>query len=109
MINQLGQKVRELRSQMGFGLNEFARKIGVSPGYLSNLETGKTDTIPLAILEKLQNELQLLPLKDEPQIFSEIELRCKKINRLLHQLNSENPEAVEYLLSTIEKGLDLFK
>ena len=42
MITQLGQTIRNLRKQKNITLNDFADKLDISAGYLSNLETGKT-------------------------------------------------------------------
>lgn len=53
MITQLGQTIRNLRKQKNITLNDFADKLDISAGYLSNLETGKTDTISLQLLVKL--------------------------------------------------------
>ena len=53
MIQNLGQTIRNLRKQKGISLQNFAEQIEVSPGYLSNLETQKTDTISLTLLSKL--------------------------------------------------------
>jgi transcriptional regulator with XRE-family HTH domain len=109
MLNQLGSLIRTSRKQKGIPLNEFAEKLGVSAGYLSNLETGKTDTISLSLLEKLQEELNLLPIKDtEDADNDEFRYRLQKVSRLLIQLNRENPDEAEYLLSFVEKGIELF-
>jgi transcriptional regulator with XRE-family HTH domain len=35
-----GSFVRKKRQEMGFGLNEFARMLGVSPAYWSRIERG---------------------------------------------------------------------
>jgi transcriptional regulator with XRE-family HTH domain len=35
-----GQMVRARRNEMGFGLNEFAERLGLSPAYWSRIERG---------------------------------------------------------------------
>lgn len=105
-MQNFGQMIRVIRIQKKYGLNEFAREIGVSPGYLSNLETGKTMNIQLDILEKIQNKLgldQRLILHEE----TEFECRLNRMQRLLSQMNQEHPVFADYLLQTIESGLGL--
>lgn len=48
----LGQALREIREKMGLPLSEAAHGIGISPGYLSNIEASRK--VPtLAILYKV--------------------------------------------------------
>jgi len=109
MLNQLGSLIRTSRKQKGISLNEFAERLGVSAGYLSNLETGKTVTINLSLLEKLQEELNLLPIKEIDEANNdEFRYRIEKVFELLIQLNQKNPNEAEYLLSFVEKGIELF-
>jgi transcriptional regulator with XRE-family HTH domain len=105
-LKNLGHQIRIIRQKKGIGLNTFAHQLGVSPGYLSNLETGKTETVQLSVLEQLQQELHLVPHPDDDQ--SELSLRIQRIRQLLSQLESTDPEAVNYLLSTMEQGLEVF-
>ncbi|WP_345243236.1 helix-turn-helix domain-containing protein [Pontibacillus salipaludis] len=104
MFQDLGKRVRMLREQKGIGLNTYAKTLGVSPGYLSNLETGKTDTIELTLLSKLQDEFTIFPLQKEE---SEIDYRLSRILEQLKTLNNFDPLAVDYLLQTIEKGIEV--
>jgi transcriptional regulator with XRE-family HTH domain len=106
MLQNLGQHIRTLRQQKGIGLNAFAERLGVSSGYLSNLETGKTDSIQMTILEKLQEEFTLLPLQAEP-LDDDINYRVNRVKYRLKELEHQNPEGVDYLLATLENGLDL--
>lgn len=108
MITDFGKHVRALRKQKGISLNAFAEQINVSPAYLSNLETGKTETIQLSLFEKLQEELHLYPLHQNEAIDSEINFRLTRIKQLLHTLHEKNPKEAEYLLSVVEQGLSLF-
>jgi transcriptional regulator with XRE-family HTH domain len=104
MMQELGRKVRELRIRKGIGLNEFAKELCVSPGYLSNLETGKSDNIKLTLLEKLQNELHLLPI-DSNSHFTE---RLQQVQQHLSELEKINQGQAEFLVQQIENGLDYF-
>ena len=106
MLQNLGQHIRTLRTQKGIGLNVFAEQLGVSSGYLSNLETGKAESIHLSLLEKLQDELFLFPVHSGTSD-NVTDIRLSKIKHQLEELDRLNPEGVDYLLTTMEKGLNL--
>jgi transcriptional regulator with XRE-family HTH domain len=108
MLEHIGQRIRTLRKQKGISLNAFAEKLNVSPAYLSNLETGKTDTIQLSLLEKLQEELSLLPVETTHSNDSEFDIRIQHVMRQLNELEQKHPEIADYLLSTLERGVHLF-
>ena len=106
-MSNFGQQIRQIRQQKGIGLNEFANEIGVSPAYLSNLETGKTQTIQLEVLSKLQKELMLnvdeSDSKSDPLVW-----RVVRISEMLLDLNSKNPIAADYFMKMVEEGSELF-
>jgi transcriptional regulator with XRE-family HTH domain len=108
MLEHIGQRIRTLRKQKGISLNAFAEKLNVSPAYLSNLETGKTDTIQLSLLEKLQEELSLLPVETTHSNNSEFDIRIQHVMQHLKELEQKHPEIADYLLSTLERGVQLF-
>ncbi|MGE7871717.1 helix-turn-helix domain-containing protein [Bacillus paramycoides] len=107
MIDELGKHIRTLRTQKGIGLNTFAKQLGVSPAYLSNLETGKTDTIQLSLLQKLQDELHLITMDKSSLIQDETKYRIARASTLLHNLIQQDKPFGYYLLETLEKGIDL--
>jgi len=43
---QLGERIKRLRKELEFGLRETAKKLGISAGYLSQIETGQVKTPP---------------------------------------------------------------
>ncbi len=104
MLDQLGKQIRELRTKKGTSLNEFAKELDISSGYLSNLETGKSDTIKLSVLEKLQSELHLLPLNST----SYLSPRLQQLEQKLIDLEVQDPKAAEYLLKNLEDGIEWF-
>lgn len=113
MLSNLGNKIKTIRIQKGIGLNKLANRLGVSPAYLSNLENGKSETIQLSFLKKLQEELNLslCSFCDKELIKKEydpLEYRAQRVSQLLSQIASQNPNAAEYLISVIEKGAELF-
>ncbi|EQB94650.1 XRE family transcriptional regulator [Geobacillus sp. A8] len=108
MLQHIGERIRVLRKQKGISLNAFAERLNVSPAYLSNLETGKTDTIQLSLLEKLQEELSLLPVETMHSSDSEFDIRIQHVMKQLKELEQKHPEVADYLLSTLERGVHLF-
>src|SRR6185312_11402852 len=40
--DQIGQRLREVRSSLDISVRELARRIGVSPSFVSQIELGKT-------------------------------------------------------------------
>lgn len=106
MFENLGEKIRELRIQKGFGLNEFAKILGISSSYLSQLETGKTENVNFTLLQRLQEELALLPLTlptDDETI--------NRVNRAITQiklLQKVDEEAAEFLLHNLETSIEWF-
>lgn len=106
-MSNFGQQLRQIRQQKGFGLNEFAKEIGVSPAYLSNLETGKTQTIQLEILSKLQQELHMIINEDVPENDHTV-WRAERIGELLLDMHRTNPIAADYLMTMVEQGVELF-
>lgn len=108
VMSNFGQQLRQIRQQKGVGLNEFAKELGVSPAYLSNLETGKTQTVQLDILSKLQGKLHMSVDETVP-VSDELSLRVDRISELLKALHHSNPNAAEYLMTMVEKGVDVMK
>lgn len=110
MLENFGPRIRIVRKQKGIGLNTFAEKLGVSPGYLSNLETGKTDTVQISFLEKLNNELNLFPIENtEINKDGEFHYRVERNLNLLKRIHQSKPKEAEYLITVLEQGIDLFK
>lgn len=104
MLDQFGKQIRDLRERKGKTLNEFAKELSVSSGYLSNLETGKSDTIKLQVFERLQNELNVLPLSSTSYLSS----RLQQLEEKLVELERKDPKAADYLLNSFESGIDWF-
>ncbi|PGM54186.1 helix-turn-helix transcriptional regulator [Bacillus sp. AFS053548] len=100
MLLDLGEKMRELRLQKGYGLNEFAKILNISPSYLSQLETGKTENISFSLLQRLQEELALLPLNIDEN---------SRISRLFQQLDllrEVDNVSYEFVLFSLESNIN---
>jgi transcriptional regulator with XRE-family HTH domain len=106
-MSNFGQQLRQIRHQKGYGLNEFAKELGVSPAYLSNLETGKTKTIQLDVLSKLQQELHLHVDESDSKV-EPVVWRAARICELLLDLHARNPDAADYLMTMVEQGVEQF-
>lgn len=114
MTNQIGKKIKLLRLQKGIGLNTLAARLEVSPGYLSNLENGKTETLHLSFLSKVEHELNASqcffcsnPLSEKSS-FDSFRFRSERVHQLLCSLKSHNLQAAEFLLSVLEHGIETF-
>jgi transcriptional regulator with XRE-family HTH domain len=105
----MGERIRILRTQKGIGLNVFAAQLNISASYLSNLETGKTDTIQLSLLEKLQDELSLLPIENFHFYDQELDIRLQQAVKKLKELEKSHPDVIQYLLTILEHGLEFFQ
>jgi transcriptional regulator with XRE-family HTH domain/quercetin dioxygenase-like cupin family protein len=57
-MDQVGPRLRQAREARGFSLREMARRIGVSPSFVSQVETGKASP-SVGTLYSLVNELGL--------------------------------------------------
>ncbi|MDX5845342.1 helix-turn-helix transcriptional regulator [Bacillus cereus group sp. BfR-BA-01233] len=111
MLQHLGQTIRALRKHKGITLNEFADKLNVSPGYLSNLETMKTDTVSLSFLQQIQEELNLFPAltqeTDSPN--HELHFRLQRLCQILQQVHDTQPQIAHYFIDHVEKGIELYQ
>ncbi|PEV98062.1 transcriptional regulator [Bacillus cereus] len=111
MLQHLGQTIRTLRKHKGITLNELAATLHVSPGYLSNLETMKTDTVSLAFLEQIQEELNLFPAltQETDSINHALDFRLQRLCQVLQKTHDKNSELANYFISHIEKGLEIYQ
>ncbi|MBP0723937.1 helix-turn-helix transcriptional regulator [Bacillus sp. RG28] len=99
MLLDLGEKIRELRLKKGYGLNEFAKILNISPSYLSQLETKKTENISFPLLQRLQEELALLPLN-----LSE-DSRFSRVFQQMELLKKFDEESYEFVLFSLESNI----
>ncbi|QOY36645.1 helix-turn-helix domain-containing protein [Anaerobacillus isosaccharinicus] len=113
-MKNFGQKIRTIREQKNIGLNQMAARLDVSSGYLSNLERGKTETIPLSLLEKLETELNFSKSEffatnkqQDALDFNELHYRIDRCCEHLKMLENKRPELADYLVTVVEQGLEL--
>ncbi|MFC5713667.1 helix-turn-helix domain-containing protein [Thalassorhabdus alkalitolerans] len=109
-MSDFGPTIRHLRTKKGYQLSKLAKEIGVSTGYLSNLETGKTTTITLETMEKLNEKLDLFP--SNPPVVSRNSLFTHRTESALSKLTTleeTDKAAANYLLRCLEEGIDIFE
>lgn len=94
MQQQLGQTIRKYRKQKNYTIAQLANKLNISIGLLSNIETGKTDSFQLTLLNNIVRELEIpiseLKLFYKPYPIKELSIDnsmdFKKINLSLEKL-----------------------
>lgn len=100
-MSKFGEKIKAARQLAGLGLREAARKIGISPSYLSNLEQNTESCIP--------NDELIKKISDVVNIrFSELKQLAKgnvfkSLRRSLSQTDVDNLQA--FYQTCIEKGI----
>ncbi|WP_017754227.1 helix-turn-helix domain-containing protein [Calidifontibacillus oryziterrae] len=112
MFEDFGQKIRTIRQHKRIGLNQLARRLNVSPAYLSNLETGKTKKIEPSFLHSLEKELNILSTEYDnidATEFNEFQYRVNRASSMLTNLEKQNPAMAHYLLQMVEQGVELFQ
>src|SRR5690606_1592931 len=95
-----GQQIRQLRKSKNISLVQLSKELEVSPAYLSNLENGKTETIQLSVLNKLQDKLFLN--LDQDRLETSDEFRLRQLEKLLKRLLKDKPEQAYFLLNLLE-------
>lgn len=56
---KVGEVIKEKREERNYSLVEFSKVIGISPGYLSQLENGRKSNPNLEIILRILNELDI--------------------------------------------------
>lgn len=56
---KVGEIIRAKREELGISLVDFARRAGISPGYLSQLENGKKTNPSLELMTTIAEELDI--------------------------------------------------
>lgn len=108
-MSEIGLYIRSIRQQRGADITEFARELGVSPDYLRNLESGRTQTIQLEVINKLQNEFYSIEndLDMDYDPYDPVRIRIDRLAASLQSLHAVDPQAADYLMRIVEQGLDL--
>jgi transcriptional regulator with XRE-family HTH domain len=116
MINSttFGLRLRTLREQRGVSLNTVARFVGVSAGYLSNLESGKTEHISFTTLNGIYDVLkmgicpfcnQVVSESPENLNHADLALRVDLIHQVMTSMINSDPEFLKQIVNLLENGL----
>lgn len=57
--NSFGEILRDFRVKAGFGLRELARRVNISPGYLSDVENGRVPPPSEAVILEIASALNV--------------------------------------------------
>jgi len=105
-----GQYIRRRRMEMGFTLREFARKVGVSPTYMSQVEQDVADPPTVERVRKMaelleENADELIAMagrlpEDLPEI---IQNRALEMPELLREASGLSPAQLEKVREQIRK------
>ncbi|MEA4987622.1 MAG: helix-turn-helix transcriptional regulator [Anaerovorax sp.] len=96
---QIGIKIREFRTALGYSIEELSHKAGLNPSHLGKIERGERN-FTIGSLEKILNALHLTPV----EFFSENKISCPTENYLitktLSYLQSMTVEEQEHIYKT---------
>ncbi len=87
-----------LRQAKGISLREMARKLGVSPAFLSQIEAGRQHKIPKARIVQVAEMLGV----SEAYLLG----TAKQIHPDVVQFLRETPEAAEFMITAMKSGLE---
>jgi len=113
---KLGNLIRQQRLKKGFSTQELADSLGVSIGFISNLENAKTDTFNFELMINLCKELDISPFNFLPPSEGDLRLAGSSLSKQLNEvpinikdLFSQNVDAVinRYFESLKNHNFDL--
>lgn len=89
--NHFGSVLRATRVEKGFSLRKFAEKVGVSPTYLSLVETGQAPYQPT--VDRIKRMAELLEANADEWI-----QLAGRVSDELEEMNRDNPQMMPALL-----------
>ena len=92
-----GPTIRLLRQAKGISLRELARRLGVSPAFLSQIEAGRQHKIPKARIVQVADTLGV----SEAYLLG----TARQVHPDLLRFLSETPEASEFMVAAMRSGL----
>ncbi len=109
MTKTLGERIRELREEKDLSLRELAKKINVSPPFLSDVELGKrfpSDDNLALIAAELGTSLEVLKQYDTRPPIEEMKRKAAKnpeLGVLFRKMVDMPPEEIRKLLNDHSK------
>lgn len=108
VMDGIGKRLKDCRNELGLNQAEFAKALGVTPGAISNLETGQSQTMSAHHVFAAAKILKVDPewlatgkgdkLGEKPCLRSSLESQM-----LARQIDMLTPEDRAYLFSLIER------
>jgi transcriptional regulator with XRE-family HTH domain len=98
MEQRFGEILRDLRLRSGVGLRELARRIGKSPGYISDVENGRVPPPSEAVIVQMASVLGV----DGDGLLG----AAKKVDPKLSRYLAEQPKAADFLRWARDKHYD---
>jgi PTS system nitrogen regulatory IIA component len=93
-----GPTIRLLRQAKGISLREMARKLGVSPAFLSQIEAGRQHKIPKA---RIVQVAEMLGVSDAYLLGT-----ARQIHPDLVAFLKDTPEAADFLITAMKSGME---
>jgi PTS system nitrogen regulatory IIA component len=93
-----GPTIRLLRQAKGISLREMARRLGVSPAFLSQIEAGRQHKIPKARIVQVADMLGV----SEAYLLG----TARQIHPDVVEFLRETPEAAEFMITAMKSGLE---
>jgi transcriptional regulator with XRE-family HTH domain len=116
----IGQLVRNKRIEKNIGLRELAREVGVSPGYITQLEKGTykkpSQTVLMKVFEILNFEkkyrtifgLSNLTEKEIKEKVNNDELKNLHVSNLINQFETMEADELRKLILFLDQFRDIF-
>lgn len=98
----IGNIIRSKRKEKNLTTAELAKTLNVSPGFINNLENGKTKLLDYEFISKLSNELEISLIPFLTSIFNNLSTKDSFIlNKEL--LTSDNGQALDIIDTNLNK------
>lgn len=82
----LGNNISKIRKSKGMSLNSFAKEIGISPGYLSDIENNIKKNPSMEILGKISNVFEI-PVSHLLSTEERLDLAVSSLNEINETVN----------------------
>lgn len=103
----IGNIIRSKRKEKNITTAELAKTLNVSPGFINNLENGKTKLLDYEFISKLSNELEISLIPFLTSIFNNLSTKDSFIlNKEL--LTSDNGQALDIVATNLNKIRNYF-
>lgn len=98
----IGNIIRNKRKEKNITTAELAKTLNVSPGFINNLENGKTRLLDYEFISKLSNELEISLMPFLTSIFNNLSTKdCFILNKEL--LTSDSGQALDIVDTNLNK------